>query len=172
MIPVIKLNQPYVNEIWKNPNDRKTLEKACGVMFLNKPYDIPVYRIDAAMWIKLDVFEGYKGIAPLSECHVYGYCNNDEALAKFLKPYVDSEDEYFVCVHLMSKDYENYYKNGSFINEDGVDTKTGYWIYEEEHPDMVGEEEYENAWLSFVIYKLVKSDETTVKEENKADNPV
>ena len=73
---------------------------------------------------------------------------------KYLKQYVDdTERNYFVEVGIMSKDYENYYKNGTYINADGVDTGEDFYdIYDEgEEPKT----DYENAWVTVTVFEII-----------------
>ena len=156
MIPLLEIDNEGIERNWKNKEDQDYVKKTVSVNFLDNS-EIPVYTCDD-LFLNLDVYKGIKGRTPLKECFVYGYCDNDDALVKYLQPYIESPNEYYVAVSLMSKDYEKYYKNGSYINKDGIDTDEDYWIYTDEHPEMVGEEEYENAWLQFTIYQLVRKD--------------
>ena len=84
----------------------------------------------------------------------YGYADTEAAVEKYLQQYIDEPNElYFVELGLMSMDYEKYYKNGSYINEDGEDTMMDYWDYwddsENEHT-----QEYEGNWVKFSVYIL------------------
>ena len=54
----------------------------------------------------------------------------------------------------MDMDYEKYYKNGSYINKDGVDTELDYYEYIDEHPEMEVPQDVENKWITFIIRKL------------------
>ena len=56
----------------------------------------------------------------------------------------------------MSMDYEKYYKNGTYINKDGIDTGADYYNYIDEHPEMKVPQEIENKWICFTIRKLNK----------------
>lgn len=156
MIPILEIDNEGIERNWKKKEDQDYIKKTVKPTFLDDS-KIPVH-LCQDMFLDLDVYVGIKGRAPLDVCHEYGYCDNDAALVKYLQPYIESPDEYYVTVTLMSKDYEKYYKNGSYINKDGVDTEDDYWTYADEHPEMVGEEEYKNSWLQFTIYKLVRKD--------------
>ena len=53
-------------------------------------------------------------------------------------------------------DYDGYYKNGSYINEDGEDTGEDYWDYwgdSENEPTQ----EYEGNWVKFSVYRLIQN---------------
>jgi len=155
MIPVLKLNNDAIDKNWPRKEDQDFIKKRCAPVFLEGT-EIPVYLSDDN-FITLDVYEGVKGRVLHQEFFDYGYCNNDAALAKYLQKYIDDKDEYYVHVNLMSKDYEKYYKNGSFINKDGINTGEDYWDYKERYPDMVGEEEYGNNWIHFVVCKIIRN---------------
>ena len=84
----------------------------------------------------------------------YGYADTEAAVEKYLQKYIDEPNEsYFVEIGLMSMDYEKYYKNGSYINEDGEDTMMDYWDYWD---DLENEptQEYEGNWVKFSVYIL------------------
>ena len=154
MIPLLEIDNESIERNWKEKEYQESVKKMVKADFLDNS-EIPVYTCSDG-FLGLNVYVGIKGRAPLSEFFEYGYCDNDAALVKYLQPYIESQDEYYVTVGLMSKDNEKYYKNGSYINKDGIDTEEDYWPYADEHPEMVGEEEYENSWLDFGIYKLIR----------------
>ena len=84
----------------------------------------------------------------------YGYADTEAAVEKYLQDYIDDPDPYFVEVGLMSMDYDGYYKNGSYINEDGIDTDKDYWdIQFETEP----KQEHEGYWVKFAVYRLIQN---------------
>ena len=84
----------------------------------------------------------------------YGYADTEAAVEKYLQKYIDEPNEsYFVEIGLMSMDYEKYYKNGSYINEDGEDTDMDYWDYWDDS-DNEPTQEYEGKWVTFSVYIL------------------
>ena len=84
----------------------------------------------------------------------YGYADTEAAVEKYLQNYIDDPDPYFVEVGLMSMDYDGYYKNGSYINEDGVDTGEDYYDIEFETEPT---QEYEGNWVKFSVYRLIQN---------------
>jgi hypothetical protein len=84
----------------------------------------------------------------------YGYADTEAAVEKYLQTYIDEPNEsYFVEIGLMSMDYEKYYKNGSYINEDGEDTMMDYWDYWDDSENEPTQE-YEGNWVKFAVYIL------------------
>lgn len=84
----------------------------------------------------------------------YGYADTEAAVEKYLQNYIDDPDPYFVELGLMSMDYEKYYKNGSYINEDGVDTGEDYYDIEFETEPT---QQYEGEWVKFSVYRLTQN---------------
>ena len=84
----------------------------------------------------------------------YGYADTEAAVEKYLQNYIDDPDPYFVEVGLMSMDYDGYYKNGSYINEDGVDTGEDYYDIEFETEPT---QQYEGEWVKFSVYRLIQN---------------
>ena len=82
----------------------------------------------------------------------YGYADTEAAVEKYLQTYIDEPNElYFIELGLMSMDYEKYYKNGSYIDEDGEDTMMDYYDIEFETEPI---QEYEGSWVKFSVYIL------------------
>lgn len=154
MIPRLTIDEESVYKNWEGNEDSiEWVKDHCDVIFATNS-DIPLYGCDNN-WVNMEVFKEYKKVCPLSECHIYGYCDTEESLVKYLQPFVnDKENNYFVEISGMSMDYEKYYKNGSYINKDGVDTETDYYEYIDEHPEMKVEQDFKNTWIHFTIYKL------------------
>lgn len=151
MIPVLTIDKEALQK-----------EKKEFIDYVNKygtpiyPYhsDIPLYRLDRYC-VTMGIFNEYKSVSPLSEFFEFGYCDTEESLDKYLQQYEDDKDNnYFVNVGTMSMDYEKYYKNGTYINKNGIDTKEDYYDYINEHPEMKVEQDVENHWITFSIYKL------------------
>ena len=80
--------------------------------------------------------------------------DTEAAVEKYLQDYIDDPDPYFVELGLMSMDYEKYYKNGSYINEDGVDTGGDYYDIEFETKPT---QQYEGEWVTFAVYRLIQN---------------
>lgn len=154
MIPLLTIDEASVHENWKDNEESVTwVMDHCDVVNVDNG-KIPCYSCDDN-WVKMGVFNEYKDICPLSECYIYGYCDTEDALVKYLQQYVDDkENNYFVSVGGMSMDNEKYYKQGSYINKDGVDTGEDYYDYIDEHPEMEVKQDVENTWITFEIYKL------------------
>ena len=97
-------------------------------------------------------FKGYENYrASLLD---YGYADTEAAVEKYLQDYIDDPDPYFVEVSLMNMDYDKYYKNGSYINEDGIDTGDDYWDIEFETEPK---QEHEGYWVKFAVYRLIQN---------------
>ena len=150
MIPLLTVNEEYIDSNWETKESADWVKDYCSVMMAGGK--IPVYQCDNN-WVRMGVFVEYKDVD--RDFHEYGYCDTEESLVKYLKKYVeDGENNYFVEVGGMSMDYEKYYKNGSYINKDGVDTGRDYYDYIDENPDMKTDQDVEGRWFTFVIYKL------------------
>ena len=131
------------------PEHREEAERILGKCYiLNNNEDIWVYPHNSNCHI-----ESYIGC---ENCRAYlldyVYADTEAAIEKYLKRYIDDPDnKYFVEAGLMSKDYEKYYKNGPYVNADGIDTGQDFYdIYtnEEDEPET----DYENAWVTVSIY--------------------
>lgn len=152
MIPELVIDKEFIKENWNTPEAAeetiKLLDQCVGL----KGSNFPVYMFQD-MWFKMNVFKNFKQIEE-SLCD-YGYADTEESLVKFLQTFADDkENNYFVYVDLMSMDYEKYYKNGSYINKDGVDTEMDYYDYIDEHPEMEVPQDFENQWIHFAITKI------------------
>jgi len=159
MIPELTIDIDAIHENWKDhPEDWDELIKMVEPVALSDK-KIPVHLCQDS-FIDLGVYKEYKFHNRTME--FYGYCDTENALAEFLKPYIESKDAFYVTVGLLSMDYEKYYKFGSYINKDGVDTKTDYYYYIDEHPDMEVEQDYAERWINFEIYKLLKNEPKSV----------
>lgn len=152
MIPHLKINEKAIEEHWDTPESRKDTINLLNKVVHFDNTEIYVYLFQD-FWLKFGVFEEYSGIEQgFSD---YGYCDTQDALIKYLQKYVeDKESDYFVNVGFMDMDYEKYYKNGSYINKDGVDTESDYYEYIDEHPEMEVPQDVENKWITFSIRKL------------------
>lgn len=157
MLPEFTLDIESIEKNWDSEESREYVKDICEAVALGDIKDgIPVYRCQD-MWFDMGIYKEAKKLVPLTEFFVYGYCDNEEALKKYLKPLIDLENtKFYVSVGLMSMDYEKFYKNGTYINKDGVDTNEDYWIYIDEHPEMKIDQEWENQWLTFSIRKVAE----------------
>lgn len=146
MIPKLK----FTAKDWPAESQEEVKKIFGETIPLNGNENIPCYGTDPGGI--MFAYEGYENHHP----HIldFGYADTEEAIEKFLKPYIeDPEKEYFIELGLMSKDYDKYYKNGTYINENGEDTGRDFFdIYEDEETEP--KTEYENAWVTFVIYEL------------------
>ena len=146
MIPKLKLNL----DLW-TPEHREDAKRALDVdITINDNKDIICHKRNANCHI--ECYHGCENCKAL--IYEYGYADTEAAIEKYLKQYADDpERNYFIEVGLMNKDYENYYKNGTYINADGVDTGEDFYdIYD---GDYEPETEYENAWVTVTVYELV-----------------
>lgn len=158
MIPELTLDIESIVKHWKGNEDSiQWVKEHCDV-FHAENSDIPLY-ICLDTFVDMGVFKEFKKTYPISEFFVYGYCDTEDSLVKYLQNYVDDkENNYFVMFNFMSMDYEKYYKQGSYINKDGIDTDEDYYEYIRKHPEMEVSQDYENKWITFSIVKLKKED--------------
>lgn len=154
MIPLLTIDEESVRKNWDNNEEFiKDVMDFCNVI-ITKNKSIPVYLCDDN-WVNMEVFKECKKTYHTSDFFEFGYCDTEDALEKYLQSYVDDkENSYFVQITGMSIDYEKYYKNGSYINKDGIDTGVDYYEYIDEHPDMKVDQDIEGTWIQFTIYKL------------------
>lgn len=159
MIPELTLDLENIKKQWKNEEDQEWVKDFCKEFGLcnelggnYKP--IPIYQCDNN-WVDLGVFNEFKKAEKLS-CD-YGYCDREEDLHKYLQTYInDTENNYLVNFGFMSMDYEKYYKNGSYINKNGINTQEDYYNYINENQDDGGRQQFSGKWLTYSIYKLIK----------------
>ena len=155
MIPELTLDLEVIKKGWKKKEDQDFVKKTCEAVTLGElEKGIPVYLCDDS-WIGLGVYKESKKVVPVPEFFEYGYCDTQEALIKYLRPYIESQEAYFVSTHLLSRDNEKYYKHGSYINKDGQDTGNDYWDWVDEHPEDEDLQEWEDSWLAFSINKII-----------------
>lgn len=146
MIPKLE----FTAESW-NEEDREEVTKILDRQFiLNGNEDILCHPDNANCW--LYAYKGYENHK--AELIDYGYASTEAAIEKFLQIYKDdSNTEYFIELGLMSMKNESYYKNGTYINENGEDTGDDYWNIEfDEEP----KQDYEGCWVTFSVFKLIK----------------
>ena len=154
MIPELTVDEAYVKANWKDEKSQKEVIELCEAVALGTSDDyIPVYQCED-FWLEMGIYKEFKKLTTISDFFVYGYCDTQDALKKYLKKYVESVDNYYVHFGVMSLEYEKYYKQGSYINKDGIDTEDDYWPYIDEHPEMKVDQEFEGKWLTFSIRKL------------------
>lgn len=161
MIPKLTLDKRSINKNWKDKEDRNWVKKFCEEVGLcidtqNRIYKKPIsiYKCDSN-WVELGVFKEFKKAERLPID--YGYCDREEDLEKYLKSYVeDKNNNFLVCFGFMNMDYEKYYKNGSYIDKDGNNTKEDYYYWINEHQEDKNRQQFPNKWISFAIFKLIK----------------
>lgn len=152
MIPQLKININVMKD-WTD-DQRETVYK-----FVTPIKDLlPYYSYGefAEFCVKEGLFEGFNCSVMT---HNYGYANTRESIKKYLKQFDDDTTKnYLVVLNIMDREYEKYYKNGSYINHEGIDTETDYWRYVENHPE---EENFidtdckkDNFWITFVLYEI------------------
>lgn len=152
MIPELIIDKDYIKENWNTPEATEETIKLLENRVQLKCSNFPVYLFQE-MWITMNVFKQFKNLD--KEFFEYGYGDTEESISKYLQKYADDkENNYFVYVSLMSMDYEKYYKNGSYINKDDVDTNEDYYEYIDQHPEMEVTQDFENQWIHFCISKL------------------
>ena len=107
--------------------------------------------------IKEGIFYGFNH---MESTLVYGYANTRESLKKYLKQYADDTTKnYVVLINIMDRDTEKYYKNGPYINYEGIDTETDdYWRYIKSHPEeenFIDEDcKKDNFWITFYLFEI------------------
>lgn len=150
MIPLLTIDENSIRENWKRKVDQAWVKRYCDVYVAKD--NIPLYYCDDT-WVNMGVFKEYKKtISPAIE---YGYCDTEVSLIKYLQQFKDDkENNFFVSIGGLDMDYEKYYKFGSYINKDGVDTRDDYYSYIDKHPEMQVKQDMENCWIKFIIYKL------------------
>lgn len=154
MIPELIIDQENVKKFWPDPDKRKEALEIIGNSCVLKGTDFPVHCFDE-LWVESDVFTNFKKFVDRLEFFQYGYGDTEESIAKYLQKYADDkENNYFVAITLMNMNYEKYYKNGSYINKDGVDTHDDYYPYIKSHPEMKVKQDFKNKWICFSIRKL------------------
>jgi len=154
MIPVLTLDTDAITKNWKGDQESiDWVKKYCNAVYAENS-TIPLYQCDEN-YVDMEVFKEFKKICTMRDFHDYGYCDNEESLVKYLQKYVDDKDNnYFVHFGFMSMDYEKYYKNGTYINKDGIDTDQDYYLYIDQHPEMKIDQEFENKWITYTVRKL------------------
>ena len=156
MIPELTFDDNTIKTNWEDPKDWEYIYERCDAAPLGESR-IPVYVCDNN-WVGLGIYKEFKKVACVCDFFDYGYCDNEGALETYLRSYIeDKENNYFVNVGLLSMDDEKYYKHGSYINKDGINTETDYYEYIDEHPEMEIDQQYEGRWLRFSIVKLLES---------------
>lgn len=147
MIPKLKLNL----ENWK-PELRENLKKTLDInIIINGNKDLIAHKINTNCHIQC--YYGCENVTAILD--EYGYADTEAAIEKYLKQYMDDpEHNYLIEVGLMRKDYEKYYKYGSYINADGVDT--GEDFYDLYNTDDEPKTDYENSWITVAVYELVE----------------
>ena len=146
MIPKLE----FTAEIWPEEYRAEVVENLDKHFDLNGNEDIRCHPHNANCHIY--AFKGYENYR--YSLLDYGYADTEAAVEKYIQDYIDDPDPYFVEVGLMSMDYEKYYKNGSYINEDGEDTDKDYWdIQFETEP----KQEHEGYWVKFAVFRLIQN---------------
>lgn len=151
MIPSEKFE--LKTELWKEEDREKALETFARYFYLNGNENIICYPRNTNCHIK--AYKGYENCCAL--ILDYGYADTEAVVEKYVKQYIDDPfNEYFIELALMPKDYEKYYKNGTYINADGFDTGEDFYdIYD---GDFEPETQYENSWVSFTIFIIERND--------------
>lgn len=159
MIPELKINKDALKD-WTD-TEKATLEKYSAPLkeFLPECY---TYTWFVESCIKGGVFEGFN---QLEYTHEYGYANTRESIKKYLKQYADDTTKnYAVLINVMDRETEKYYKNGSYINHEGINTGTDdYWWYIENHPEeenFIDEDcKKDDFWITFFIIEIFMENE-------------
>ena len=152
MIPKLTLNLEKIKENWKNKEDQEHVIKICTVGSLGKS-KIPVLTgVNNSIFLELGVFNECRKV--LDWGIDYGYADTEEVLSVYLKKYLEGDKRYLITTDLMPMDWEKYYKNGSYINKDGVNTEDDYYPYIREHPDMMIPQEHRNYWIQYTVSEI------------------
>ena len=105
MIPELTLNLEEIKKVWKTKKDQDFVINLCEARELCN--GIPIYTCDDN-WVELNVYNEFNKLATSKYSaynHIYGYCDTEDALIKYLKKFIDDNDSWFVSVNLMSMDY-------------------------------------------------------------------
>ena len=57
----------------------------------------------------------------------------------------------------MSKDNDKYYKNGTYIDENGIDTGEDFYAIHNHNSDFNVESDYENYWVTVTIFRIIEN---------------
>lgn len=85
---------------------------------------------------------------------VYGFCDTEKAILKYLKNYINDNEHYLIEIGLTSIDYDNYHKQGPFINDYGKEVYEDYWDYVEDI-DVI--RDINDYWITFSVYRLIEN---------------
>ena len=85
---------------------------------------------------------------------VYGFCDTEKAMLKYLKNYINDNEHYLIEIGLTSIDYDNYHKQGPFINDYGKEVYEDYWDYVE---DIDVTRDINDYWITFSVYRLIEN---------------
>lgn len=159
MIPNLTFDREAARKNWSDYDDKEIddIEKYSVAVQLTEDCTFEVHVSDNN-WVDMGIYKEFKKTK--RESVEYGYCSTQAAMAKYLQKYADDPDKnYYIYAHMLSMDNEKYYKFGSYINNDGVNTEDDYdWDNEEE-------QQFENEWIAFSVYELEKEEEN---ESNQA----
>ena len=147
MIPSQKLELNL--ELWKEEY-REGVQKVLGeYYFLNGNEHIICYPRNANCHI--NSYKGYENCNAL--IYDYGYASTEASIEKYVQQFInDPHNEYFIEIGLIPKDYEKYYKHGTYIDENGIDTGEDFYdIYKD---GIEPETQYKNSWVTVTIFKI------------------
>ena len=136
-------------ELWEE-EDREEVQNTSGECYaLNGNEHIICYPTNANCHI--NAYKGYENCRAI--IHEYGYADTEAAIEKYVQQFIDDPDnEYFIELGLMSKDNDKYYKNGTYIDENGIDTGEDFYdIYKD---GIEPETQYKNSWVTVTIFKI------------------
>ena len=150
MFPKLTLDKNSIKNNWKKQED---FDKVCEICKENSLDDgTPFYTCDD-YFVNLGVFNETKKIK--ESLVEYGYCDTEDALIKYLEKFFKKDSKrYFLNIGLLSMDNEKYYKFGSYINKDGVDTEDDYWCWIDEHPEYSVQQQFDGYWITFSISEI------------------
>lgn len=150
MIPEQKLELNL--NLWEE-EDREEVQNTLGECYaLNGNEHIICYPTNANCHI--NAYKGYENCHAI--IHEYGYADTEAAIEKYVQQFIDDPDnEYFIELGLMSKDNDKYYKNGTYIDENGIDT--GEDFYAIHNSDFNVESDYENYWVTVTIFRIIEN---------------
>ena len=157
MIPKLRIDHKAINANWTDKKAQKQMEEFCAVTPVGKN-KIPTYSCGIS-FLNMGVFHKFKSYKR-GEKYVYGYCDNEDALATFLQKFVDSTENYFVNIGGLDMECEKYYKWGSYIDKFGNDTGTSdYYEYLDEHPEYETEQQVPGKWIRFSVHRILTEKE-------------
>jgi len=152
MVGKFEIDDEVVELSWKGKRERKNIYEWLNPFKEFVKYDVYGRSAELFAWC----FKGHVTANGNLKMIDYGYALDAGSIEKWLDAnFANDENEYLVSCDLMSMDYEKYYKNGSFINQDGIDT--GHDFYDEKNYKQLEKQALvKNHWITVVVFDINK----------------